>query len=41
MEKQHKWDRAIYCNYITRKMKRKGKYFLFEFPEKEEEKQNN
>lgn len=41
IEKQHKWDRAIYCNYITRKMKQKGRYFLLEFPEKEEEKQNN
>ena len=38
LENQDKWDRAIYCNYMTKKIKVKSKYFQTEYPEKEEKK---
>jgi hypothetical protein len=32
---QEKWDRALYCCYIGRKMKTKEKFFLLEYPEED------
>lgn len=32
-ERQKKWDFALYCNYSTKKMKRKNKLFLQLYPE--------
>jgi hypothetical protein len=32
---QEKWDRALYCCYIGRKMKTKEKFFLIEYPEED------
>ena len=32
IENQNKWDRAIFCNYITKKMKNKSRYFEIDYP---------
>ena len=38
IQNQDKWDRAIYCNYMSRKMKVKNRYFQIDYPVKEDEK---
>lgn len=38
---QEKWDRALYCCYIGRKMKTKEKFFLLEYPEEDVKKKED
>ena len=32
---QQKWDRALYCCFIGRKMKTKQKFFIIDYPEED------
>lgn len=41
IDNQDKWDRAVFCNYMTRKMKKKSRYFEIDYPDKEHEKRDN